>query len=261
MTDTRMEMTNLTLRQYTDYIERRNHDDNDSVILVTGYEGTGKSTIAGIMAHRLDPEFTMDKVIFYNINAWWEQINDETWYRSLWLDEALDFLLSYEWGSKQSKSIIKEIAFCRYKRKYIILCLPNIGWLNVYLREHRVKFWVYVKKRGVAELHIGVPQKWGKEIWWEQVGTTRYPDFPDHVKEPYLRRKKEEKDWFLKHGGTITIDTIVNMLNDGVFDSVVNEDMPQREIEDMLHMTLQKDLPYSQFRAGDITRAVRIWLT
>lgn len=246
------------------YVEKRNHKDNDSIFLITGYEGTGKSALASHISHRLDRQFTTDRVIFYDPNAWWEQIEDESWYKSLWLDEALHLLLSYEWGTKQAKSILKETAFCRYKRKYIVLCLPNIGWCNKYLREHRVMFWIHVVKRGLAKFrmrkfHEVEPNEWWKK--WTVLGTMPYPDFPYNVKLPYTKRKKKEKDQFLKHGGEITIGTVVKMLGDGVFGTVINEDMPARDIEDMLHMVLQRDLPYSQFRAGDITRAVRIWLT
>ena len=240
-------MSFLRYSRVMDYIGKRNFGDKDSVILITGYEGNGKSAFASHISYRLHrprsgERYTPDKTIFYNPNVWWDQIEDEEWYKALWLDEAMDLFLSYEWGSKRSKSILKEIAYCRYKRKYIILCLPNIGWCNKYLRDHRIWFWFHVLKRGIVKFRIRREHEIEPdELWkkWTVVGLLPYDDFPYKAKVPYQIRKREEKSEFLKHGGEITIEGIVTMLNDGVFSTVVNRDMVQTQVEDRIHMVLR----------------------
>lgn len=249
----------MTLQEYVAYIRRHNEDDMDAVIMITGYEGLGKTTFAIYLSYELDPTFGIPKIVFYDVKDFWNQVNDETWYKVIMCDEAMKFLLAYDWGRAESKAIITELAFCRFKRKFFIFIVPSRKKINEYVRDHRALFWAFVRDRGLVDIHIGDPSnKWKEEIYWKEVGRVRYPDLPADIKELYQERKRVEKIEDQKRGIVLSSKYILNALNDGLLDDRTADD-EKVVLKAHTYMALEEMFPYSTIPKGKISVAIDIW--
>lgn len=253
----------MTLDEYIAWIRDHNRQDMDSVIIVTGYEGLGKSTFSTWLSYELDEKFTIPQIVFYDVKDFWRQAKNEEHYRVIMCDEAMKFLLAYDWMKGESKAIITELAFCRYRRKFFIFIVPSRKKVVEYVRDHRALFWVYVRDRGIADIHIGDIQgaryKWSEEIFWKEVGQVRYPDLPADIKEMYKERKAEEKVLDEQRGVILSSKYILNLLKDGLLDGNVSTDDNKGFIKAHTYMALEEMFPYSHIPKGKIAVAVDIW--
>ena len=136
------------LKANLDYIKtdvtRRNFD---SIILVVGREGYGKSTIAMQMALYLDPTFTVDRVVF-TAEQFMDAVRAAKPYTSVVFDETMGFLSSRGAMSKFNRDLIKIMSEMRSKNLYVFLCIPSLFIMDWYPAEHRTTGMIYVYKRG-----------------------------------------------------------------------------------------------------------------
>lgn len=256
-TRTRMK-SQKRLEGYVQYIKRHNKQNKDSVILVTGMEGSGKSHFAIMLAHMLDPEFRIEKIIFYNVQEFWRQVNDPTWYKVILCDEASDFLTSQDWMRTEAKAIIMEFKFCRYKRKFFILCIPSKEDTHFYIRDHRAKFWIYVhEERGKADLHISHKSKWKRNLFWDELGTVRFPALPLDIEEIYNQKKRDEKRKVEDNPLEFSANHIYQLLREGLLDGQTFKDKTQAKAH--AYLVLEKQFPYSKIPGQNLTMAVNAW--
>lgn len=248
------------LKRYVGRLIRRNRENKDSVILVTGSEGSGKSHFAIMLAHMLDPLFRIEKIIFYDVQEFWRQVRDPDKYRVIMCDEAAEFLTSQDWMKSESKAITDELKLCRYKRKYFIFCVPSKEDTHFYVRDHRAKFWVYVhEERGKADLGVSYRSKWKRSLYWEDknYGTTRYPPLPAHMEARYDRKKEQEKKWVEENPLAFSANHIHLLLTNGLLDG--------REVSDKAsakahaYLALEKNFPYSKIPGQNLTMAINAW--
>lgn len=253
----------MALDGYVEWIRDHNKQDMDSVIMITGYEGLGKSTFATWLAYELDRKFKIAQIVFYDVKDFWKQAKNEEHYRVIMSDEAMKFLLAYDWMKGETKAIITELAFCRYRRKFFIFIVPSRKKVVEYVRDHRALFWVYVRDRGRVDLHIGDIQgesyKWYEQMKWKMVGKARYPDLPQRIKERYQARKAEEKVLDEQRGMILSSKYILNLLSDGLLDGHVSTKDNKGFIKAHTYMALEEMFPYSNIPKGRIGVAVDIW--
>lgn len=125
-------------------VKRRNFD---SIILVVGREGYGKTTIAMQMAKYLDESFTVDRVVF-TAEQFMDAVRNAKPYTAIVFDETMGFLSSRGAMSKFNKDLIKIMSEMRSKNLYVFLCIPSLFIMDWYPAEHRSTGMIYVYKRG-----------------------------------------------------------------------------------------------------------------
>ena len=132
-----------------------NNDDMDHLTVVTGLEGTGKSTLTSMLAVTVSPSMSIAHVC-YEPRDFLNAVKIAKKGDTIWIDEGALFLFSRQSTSKHSVNIVKLLSVIRQLNLHIIICIPNFFTIDTYVREHRVSSLFYLTKRG--EFHY-IPRK------------------------------------------------------------------------------------------------------
>ena len=120
---------------------------NDQFIVITGVEGTGKSTLALQMASVIDPDFTV-KQIAYTALDFYRLVEKLPRGRAIVIDEAHRLLAADMTTTRDQHDLVLLLQEMRQAGLCVILCLPYFRGLQKYLRQHRTDSLMMVSKRG-----------------------------------------------------------------------------------------------------------------
>ncbi len=134
----------------------------DSTVLVSGKTGVGKSTVIGKLCFNFFENMDNVKVegekMFTNENFMVDpeiystkMITDKG--NILWLDESFEALSSKNWNSKTNKTIIARKNKNRKRGIVSFILLPYENEVDKAFLKH-ITMWVFLKKRGVAEIYV-----------------------------------------------------------------------------------------------------------
>ena len=86
------------------------------------------------------------------------------------------------------------------------MCLPGKNWLDSYLREHRVQYWIKVwtqpkqilvdgctiteDERGYATIYKASRFDFASSTFWDDILTVRFPDYPGGIGDKYRKLKR-----------------------------------------------------------------------
>ena len=161
------------------YIKNRRNNLFDSLVMITGAERTGKSTVALQLAKRLDPDFPITSVCF-KIADFSKRINEAPDGSVIIFDESGFDMFNQEWWADFQKELIKKLLVIGVKQLVLLLCVPHRMEINKKLRERRVAFWVNVFTRGEgyarghATFRRGIGNEWEEETYWEGLAAFRF---------------------------------------------------------------------------------------
>jgi len=140
-----------TLRHNIDnYLVRGVKNKFDGVVLFTGMEGSGKTTIATMVARYVDPTFpgqpiegfptrrTCDRIV-YSGDQIMEAIDKGKPEQAIVIDEAVISFGSQDASSEIQKVLIKKFVTLRKKRMYIFIVIPSIFLLRKYFAIFRTR--------------------------------------------------------------------------------------------------------------------------
>lgn len=144
--------------------------DNDNVIVIDGYEGTGKSNLAIVINKCLVKDFDPGQEAIFSVQDWNRIFDTGATCRAYQIDEAGNLLFSRDYASTDSKFLVKLLMQARILKSTIVLCLPNIGWLEKYVREHRVRYRIHMFSRTSAMLQRGIVNWRTGEARFEDIG-------------------------------------------------------------------------------------------
>ena len=134
-------------------IRKRIRQDFDSVIAITGENGTGKSVLAIYMSLLADPKYRLDKNCLYipDENEFTNTFNKMHKYEVIHVDEAARSMHKHKWSSnlQQKINLLYDVE-ARKKQIATILILPRFTDLNEKFRNFRVRYWIHVMARGWA---------------------------------------------------------------------------------------------------------------
>lgn len=120
--------------------------DRDWVCVIDGEEGVGKSVLAQQIAKYLDPNFTIDDIVF-NSDEFLKKIKDPKTKKgkAIVLDEAFSAASSRSSLSEVNRAMIGVATEMRQKNLFIILCIPSFFDLDRYfaLWRCRALFHIY----------------------------------------------------------------------------------------------------------------------
>lgn len=131
-------------------LRHRMATDNDNVVVIDGYEGTGKSNLGILLAKTLNPSFDPARDCVFNHGDWQRIFNANLSRQVYLIDEGGNLLFSRDYASSDSKTFVKLLMQARILQSTIIIAMPNINWLEKYVREHRIRYRIHMFRRGAA---------------------------------------------------------------------------------------------------------------
>jgi len=150
----------------------------DKIILLTGEERSGKSTVAAHIATRLG--FTDPAEVAFDGRTFWNKLEEARDYQVVWYDEAARGLYRRDWMDKFQRRLTKSFTQIGIKKLTSIICLPHRKILDS-LMERRVSFWGHVvtkgSKRGWVEWMIPKKNKFEPVVYWKPLFVMRFPKF------------------------------------------------------------------------------------
>lgn len=184
---------------FTSELEFRIKKKFDNVILITGVERTGKSTlgfhVADRFAERMDKDFDETNV-FFSGEQLFEACQESDGQEVFILDEAGVDLFAQNWYEEIQKQLIKMFQTFGAKNFTIILVLPHRNLLNKYFREFRVTHWFHCTstedlQRGITTLRVPKRNQWAMSAFWEPKRVFRYNKYQGACWEDYEEKKIE----------------------------------------------------------------------
>jgi len=135
-----------------------NYGDWDQAIMVTGREGSGKSTLTQILAYLLegkDWEWIIRNCIIYSPTE--DEMEEKIKTKDVKVivnDEAIKKLFSKEHYSKIANYLTKLFTVCRQHNKISFFNIPRRNLLLKFFREGRCFYWLHVAFTGIAILFM-----------------------------------------------------------------------------------------------------------
>jgi len=157
----------LTIQKFCKLTRQSLANDWDSVIAITGGEGSGKTTLEIYLAEGIDPKFDLEKNMLYIPNATElvKKFNALPPQSVLAIDEAVRTLHKYDWMTSVQQTIIKMYATERFQNKATIALMPRFRDFTENFRNHRIKIWIHVISRGIAVAKLRDPNPYSKDPW------------------------------------------------------------------------------------------------
>jgi len=115
--------------------------DSDWVFANTGEEGSGKSMLSLFIAKKLENKLNLKETIAFTMKEYIELVKKHRNNKGkvLIFDEAVSSFFSRESMGKFNRIITKLFIINRSFNHIHILNIPNFYYLDIYLREHRIK--------------------------------------------------------------------------------------------------------------------------
>lgn len=158
----------LTWRNCYSIYKKINNTDDDHIEVVSGTEGSGKSTIAIQKLCVVDPTFCRNRIFNNPLELFqWLQDNDgNTKGKGILLDEGNLFLFSRQAMTKGSINMVQLFTLMRQANLYVVICIPHFKTIDSYVREHRIdsliriktkhKNFIYYSKPGIEIINIAM---------------------------------------------------------------------------------------------------------
>lgn len=185
-------------------------DDYDHFAVITGIEGSGKSTMAVQMCSWMDPNFNAERICF-SPKQFIHALKTSEKREAILMDEGGVMLYSRESMSQLNKMFTKTFMVMRQKNLFVCVCIPNFFVLDTYVRDHRVTTWFDISKRGLYTAYFGIAlkklsrdgQKYKNIVgikkpvgyWWQGKFNKSFPNTLS--KEEYVERKEKHMDKWL----------------------------------------------------------------
>lgn len=131
-------------------ISRELHNDWDYPGIIVGRERTGKSTFAAIATAIVDPTFCTNRVVFPTVELQ-QAIQKSKPYQGIIQDEGAETWLAADTNSREAREIKRLFMMMGFKRLWVAILIPDIRMVEKYLKTHRAKFLIRIRKRGVYE--------------------------------------------------------------------------------------------------------------
>lgn len=124
----------------------------DLVIFIDGWEGTGKSTLARLVAKLIDPTFNADRILYSyeGLQKWY--FDEQPWTAAVYDEsqEGVDRLDTLKQSNKTFSAMMRQ---SRQAHKILIMCGPSIYDISSYVAQHRVSVLLHCYMRN--EVHPG----------------------------------------------------------------------------------------------------------
>lgn len=137
----------MYLKCYNIYARVNNKfKEDDYFLVISGREGTGKSTLAIQIASTVDPTFCMERVCFKR-QDFLKQLKSAKPGQAIIMDEGNMFFFSREAMTEENREMFKLFTMMRQLRLFIIICVPKYFSIDSGLRSgDRINSHIYCYK-------------------------------------------------------------------------------------------------------------------
>lgn len=198
--------------KFASLILGRQRNQYQSVIVIAGRTGSGKSNLAVQLARAIDPSWSITDNYIYSVSDLRAKLRafkkDPTHTsRVNLMDEGTVILSNRNVMSREDKAIITIFETMRSLGMITLICAPAFGRLNVTIRENLCDFLIMCpdkpviegyRSRGFYEVFEPVYNRWTQDLWWKALGTGVYPPLEGELKEEYERIKLEHQQKLTK---------------------------------------------------------------
>jgi len=134
------------LYQNLEFLHKKIRKNWDSINIVVGKEGAGKTVYSMQMCLIMDPTFNLDRVVF-NADQFSEAVDNCPKYGAILWDEADD--LSGNWASRIVQAVKSKMKRIRKNNLFIVLATPTFFDLGKYFSIHRADTLSYIYSKGL----------------------------------------------------------------------------------------------------------------
>jgi len=193
------------LRHFLDdkVIKRINNRDKDYVMLVSGYEGAGKSTWAMQTAKYVDNDFCLERVVF-TPEDFRHAVNTAGKGEAIVYDEAVTGLTAGGSITKVGRLLKSLMMQMRQKNLFIIIVIPSVFELNKYAVLHRAMCLFHILEKKGKHSWVGYNKRdtkntylWGKKNHSMKIKSRFTGRFYGNLplnEEDYKNKKQEALD-------------------------------------------------------------------
>lgn len=166
------------LERLAEDMQRNIASDYDNVVVVTGLEGSGKSTLTYWAAKAFRPQLDIVSAYAYSFQQLLERLNGDPDGSVYWLDEATNIAGNRDWMMADNKRFVQILEMMRSKRHTLYLCIPSIDRIDVYIRTFRVRYvldakeysWPHCGQKGRGTFELKIPQPGNEKVPYRSVG-------------------------------------------------------------------------------------------
>jgi GTPase SAR1 family protein len=146
-------------RLFSEHLLYRNLANFDSMVLITGTKGSGKSSAAIMLARQwcklLGIKFNPNRHIAYNNSDMMTKIDKLNKFEVIIADESVRFAAAADWAKRENKTLKKKLAQVRTKHLLYILCFPfKIYKLESTYLQSFTNYWCDIYSRGNSAIFI-----------------------------------------------------------------------------------------------------------
>ena len=171
--------------------------DMDFLLVITGRERIGKSSLGLHTAVTIQPDFDVSQIVF-DIQTLYEQVYSLKPGSVVIIDEGATAFFSRDAMSTDVKDGIKLLTVMGERNLFVIICVPSFFILDKYIREYRVSGIARVVARGRfkyysrSRLKRSFKGKTNKRFNWRNPSfKDSFPAFTGKLWEEYTERKAE----------------------------------------------------------------------
>ena len=181
-------------KYFVRYCLYRNLANFDTMILLSGNKGTGKSSFAIMLSREwcalLGIPFSPKHHMAYTNNQVQERIDNLPRFSPLVCDEAINFASSAEWSKVENRELRKKLAQVRTRHLFFILCWPmKVSKIEKSYLDTFVNYWLHIIKRGVGVIFVPdlnpVTDSWRLNLFKDIGGFTEFTGM-DKVKKKLM---------------------------------------------------------------------------
>lgn len=177
-------------------------DKFDSLVLIQGGEGSGKSNLTWNAIEKHSPGFNIRDVYCYNFEEFQDKVMSQIAtggdrMKPYWMDEAINVVNKRSWNSSQNVEFTEWTMMMRSRLWTLFMIAPDYGELDYYVRDHRCKYILTCaensfpntgyKKRGYFHA------KKRTQEGWKDLGYGEYDPMPDYASVEYEKVKEESQ--------------------------------------------------------------------
>ena len=143
------------------YLKFRAVKKFDGVVVITGDEGVGKSTLALRLAQGLNSAFSMADLCYTAsevLGAYRRARRGQPFV----YDEGVRGLLAGETFSPEQIALVKAFTLVRSSGAILFICIPSIHMLSKQVRARRATLWIHVTGRGRGRINTWRPARAGR---------------------------------------------------------------------------------------------------
>lgn len=191
------------LEKMASLVRRRANNKRQTVIVITGRTGTGKSTCGIQLARLIDPEWNIEEGYVYGANDLRELLKSGKGRRSINLfDEGSVSFNSLKSNARDDRDMVVLLDILRSWEMTTIICIPSFYDLNKRVREHLVDFWIQCPERpiikgkparGYFEAYAPSSIEWTGKTFWNFLGAGKFTPLPRELDETYQQLKYDHQ--------------------------------------------------------------------